>query len=131
MPPAQAVETNLRLWLTDTGLFRAVTAPGSRLNANYVLEAKLADFGADQNTNTARAALAPMLLAQRKGGAVVSVPVQRTVSARDAVGWHRTDGDRRGDDSGSRPQAAADRGDHRRNGLGSAITFLADVSDGG
>ena len=36
VPPAQAVEDDLRQWLADAGLFRAVVAPGSRLNADFV-----------------------------------------------------------------------------------------------
>ena len=36
VPPAQAVEDDLRQWLADSGRFRAVVAPGSRLNADFV-----------------------------------------------------------------------------------------------
>ena len=44
VPPAQAVEDDLRQWLADAGLFRAVVAPGSRLNADFVLEGELDAF---------------------------------------------------------------------------------------
>jgi ABC-type uncharacterized transport system auxiliary subunit len=79
VPPAQAVEDDLRQWLADAGLFRAVVAPGSRLNADYVLEGELDAFAADLNASVARAALALVLLDQRQGS--VKVLLQRTVSA--------------------------------------------------
>jgi cholesterol transport system auxiliary component len=79
VPPAQAVEDDLRQWLADAGLFRAVVAPGSRLNADYVLEGELDAFVADLNANVGRAALMLVLLDQRQGSA--KVLLQRTVAA--------------------------------------------------
>ena len=40
-PPAEAVESSLRQWLQASGLFSAVTAPGSRLPSDLVLEVEL------------------------------------------------------------------------------------------
>jgi ABC-type uncharacterized transport system auxiliary subunit len=79
VPPAQAAEDDLRQWLADAGLFRAVVAPGSRLNADYVLEGELDAFVAELNANVGRAALALVLLDQRQGSA--KVLLQRTIAA--------------------------------------------------
>jgi ABC-type uncharacterized transport system auxiliary subunit len=79
VPPAQAVENDLRQWLTDSGRFRAVVAPGSRLNADFVLEGELNTFVADLNSKVGRAALALLLLDQRQGSA--RVLLQRTETA--------------------------------------------------
>ena len=79
VPPAQAVENDLRQWLTDAGLFSAVVATGSRLNADFVLEGELDTFVADLNAATGRAALALVLLDQRRGS--TKVLLQRTESA--------------------------------------------------
>jgi ABC-type uncharacterized transport system auxiliary subunit len=79
VPPAQAVEDDLRQWLADAGLFRAVLAPGSRLNADLVLEGDLDVFSVDLQTGVARAALALVLLDQRSGA--TKVLLQRTESA--------------------------------------------------
>lgn len=67
VPPAEAVEDDVRQWLADTGLFSAVLAPGSRLNADLVLEGELDVLVADLNAGVARAAVALVLLDQRKG----------------------------------------------------------------
>ena len=67
VPPAQAVEDDLLQWLADSGLFSAVVAPGSRLNADFVLEGELDVFIADLNAGVARVALALVLLDQRPG----------------------------------------------------------------
>ena len=40
-PPAELAEEALRRWLAASGRFSAVTLPGSRLRANYVLEGEL------------------------------------------------------------------------------------------
>ena len=40
-PPAEAAEQALRRWLIDARLFAAVLAPGSRANADLVLEGEL------------------------------------------------------------------------------------------
>jgi cholesterol transport system auxiliary component len=79
VPPAQAVENDLRQWLSDSGLFAAVLAPGSRLNADYVLEGELETFIADPNAGLVHVALALVLVDQRQGS--TKVLLQRTESA--------------------------------------------------
>ena len=65
VPPAEAVADDVRHWLTDAGLFSAVLAPGSRLNADFVLEGELDVLMADLVSNRARVVLALVLLDQR------------------------------------------------------------------
>jgi cholesterol transport system auxiliary component len=79
VPPAQAVEDELRQWLADTGLFGAVSAPGSRLNADLVLEGELTAFSADLKVGVARASLALVLLDQRPSP--IRVLLQKTENA--------------------------------------------------
>ena len=79
VPPAQAVEDDLRQWLADAGLFSAVVAPGSRLNADFVVEGELDTFVADLNTGVARVVLALVLLDQRQSS--IKVLLQRSKSA--------------------------------------------------
>jgi cholesterol transport system auxiliary component len=79
VPPAQAVENDLRQWLSDSGLFAAVVASGSRLNADYVLEGELDTFIADPNAGVVHVALAIVLLDQRRGS--TKVLLQRTEGA--------------------------------------------------
>ena len=52
-PPAPAVEAALRARLAAAGLFAAVVAPGSRLDAHRALESQLLDLSDDGNTATA------------------------------------------------------------------------------
>jgi cholesterol transport system auxiliary component len=79
VPPGQAVEDDLRRWLADAGLFSAVVAPGSRLNADFVLEGELNTFIADLNSIVARVALALVLADQRPNP--TKVLLQKTESA--------------------------------------------------
>jgi cholesterol transport system auxiliary component len=79
VPPAQAVEDDLRQWLAGAGLFSAVLAPGSRLTADLVLEGELNAFSADLNAGVARASLALVLLDQRPSP--IKVLLQKTESA--------------------------------------------------
>lgn len=65
VPPAEAVADDLRRWLADAGLFGAVVAAGSRLNADFVLEGEVNTFMADLRTGTARVSLAVVLYDQR------------------------------------------------------------------
>jgi len=65
VPPAQAVEDALRLWLADSGLFAAVVSPGSQLAADLVLEGELTEFTGYPRAGIARAELALVLLDQR------------------------------------------------------------------
>ena len=84
VPPAQAVENDLRQWLADSGRFSAVVAPGSKLDADLVLEGELDTFVADPNTGLARVALALVLIDQRQGS--TTVLLQRTVAAEVRLG---------------------------------------------
>jgi cholesterol transport system auxiliary component len=79
VPPAQAVEDELRQWLGDAGLFSAVATPGSRLNADLVLEGELTAFSADLKAGVARASLALVLLDQRPSP--IRVMLQKTETA--------------------------------------------------
>ena len=75
--PAEAVDDDLRQWLAASGLYAAVLAPGSRLNADLVLEGQLETFVADLPSGIARAALAIVLVDQKPDPA--KVLLQRTV----------------------------------------------------
>lgn len=79
VPPAQAVDDDLRRWLDASGLFAAVIAPGSRLAADLILESELTTLHADLATNTATAALALVLIDQHPSPA--RVLLQRTETA--------------------------------------------------
>ena len=79
VPPAQAVEDDLRQWLTAAGLFSAVVSTGSLLTPDFVLDGELNTFIADINTGVARVALALVLLDQRPGRSKVAL--QKTESA--------------------------------------------------
>jgi ABC-type uncharacterized transport system auxiliary subunit len=83
VPPAQAVEDDLRQWLAGAGLFRSVLAPGSRLDADLVLEGELTAFLADLKAGVARTSLALVLLDQRSGAA--KVLMQRTETAEEPL----------------------------------------------
>lgn len=83
VPPAQAVEDDIRSWLANAGVFSAVVAPGSRLNASFVLEGELQAFSADFNAGVARVAVAFVLLDQRPG--VARVMLQKTDSAESRL----------------------------------------------
>ena len=111
VPPAQAVENDLRQWLADSGRFSAVVAPGSRLNADLVLEGELDTFVADPNTGMARVALALVLIDQRQGS--TTVLLQRTVTAEVRLAGDRAAGDRGCDEGGDRRCIATDRKGHR------------------
>ena len=80
VPPAEGLEASLRQWLADSGLFAAVTQPGSRLAADYVLEGELTAFVADPPKKLARAGLSVVLLDQTRGGAKLGL--QQTESAQ-------------------------------------------------
>ena len=79
MPPAEAVDDDLRRWLAASGLFGAVVAPGSRLQADLVLEGELTVLHADLGNGTAQAALALVLIDQHPTPA--RVLLQRTETA--------------------------------------------------
>jgi ABC-type uncharacterized transport system auxiliary subunit len=79
VPPAQGAETSLRQWLTGSGLFAAILAPGSRMEAEWVLEATLTEFIAEPTKNRARAAMTVVVLDQRNSG--TRVLAQRRLTA--------------------------------------------------
>ena len=79
VPPAEAVDDDLRRWLADSGLFAAVVGPGSRITADLVLEGELLALHADLASMAARATLALVLIDQRPGSARIGL--QRTVAA--------------------------------------------------
>jgi len=79
VPPAEAIDDDLRRWLLDSGRFSAVLDPGSRLSTDLVLEAELVTLNADLASMTARAALAVVLIDQRPS--VVRILLQRTEAA--------------------------------------------------
>jgi uncharacterized lipoprotein YmbA len=63
-PPADLAEAALRAWLSASGLFSAVVAPGSRAEAALVLEAQLTVLEA--RPQEARAGLAGVLLREER-----------------------------------------------------------------
>lgn len=67
-PPPELVEEAMRRWLAASGIFSAVTAPGSRLNADLVLEGELVRLQVEPAAGLARAALSVLLLSQPQGG---------------------------------------------------------------
>ena len=83
VPPAESVESDLRQWLADSGKFRAVVAPGSRLNADLVLEGTLTAFLADPSAGTARVTLSVVLLDQRPNP--VKILMQRNFTAEERL----------------------------------------------
>jgi cholesterol transport system auxiliary component len=66
-PPADLVEEALRRWLLASGRFTAVTAPGSRLRSDLILEGELTRLQAEPVRGIARASLSALLLADGTG----------------------------------------------------------------
>ena len=79
VPPPQAMEEALRRWLSDSGLFAAVVAPGSTLTPDLVLEAELTSLVADPGTGVAHASMSLVLLEPK--GEKTRVRLQRTETA--------------------------------------------------
>ncbi|MBV9655836.1 MAG: membrane integrity-associated transporter subunit PqiC [Acetobacteraceae bacterium] len=71
VPPAQAIEDDLRRWLAGSGAFAAVIGPGSRLAADFVLEGDLNAFWADLASGRARVTLGIVLLEQHDADTTV------------------------------------------------------------
>lgn len=63
-PPAELAEEALRQWMAASGLFAAVVAPGSRLNAEMVMEGELTRLQAEPVAGIARAGLSVLLLSE-------------------------------------------------------------------
>lgn len=70
VPPADAVEDVLRRWLTASGLFSAVLAPGSRLRADLALEGELQSLLALPAQGVSRIGLGLVMLDLRVAAAV-------------------------------------------------------------
>jgi cholesterol transport system auxiliary component len=81
VPPALAVDDALRQWLADSGMFSAVVGPGSRINADLVLETELTTLIADPAASVARAGVALVLLDQRRQPARVLLQKTETATA--------------------------------------------------
>ena len=79
VPPALSVEESLRRWLSDSGVFAAVVAPGSRAVTDLVLEAELTALIADPNKGTAKASLSIVVLEPK--GDKTKVWLQKTETA--------------------------------------------------
>ena len=67
-PPAEAMAEAVRSWLSESGLFSAVLAPGSRLAAGFVLEAELDALWTVPAERRARTALGVTLVAEDAAG---------------------------------------------------------------
>lgn len=81
VPPAEAIEDDLRQWLAASGAFSAVLAPGSRLPADQVLEGDLTAFWADLATMRARMTLGIVLLDQNRANGTVRIQTQQTFTS--------------------------------------------------
>lgn len=68
-PPEELAEEALRRWLSASGLFSAVIAPGSRLRPDLILEGELIRLQAEPALGVARAGLSALLLRQAEGAA--------------------------------------------------------------
>jgi ABC-type uncharacterized transport system auxiliary subunit len=86
-PPADLAEVALRSWLTQSGLFAAVVAPGSRAEAGLVVEGQLTTLESAPSAGEARAGLAGVVLREGRLGSRVLAPFEVTGTAplaRDA-----------------------------------------------
>lgn len=84
VPPAEAIDDDLRRWLADSGVFAAVLGPGSRMTADFVLDGELVALHADLGTGMARAALALVLIDQRPSATQIRpgrIRLERTEAA--------------------------------------------------
>ena len=61
-PPAEAAEEALRRWVTDAGIFSAVLAPGTRGDADLLLESELVALHVDLGRGVAVASMSAVLL---------------------------------------------------------------------
>lgn len=77
-PPADLAEAALRAWLIRSGLFAAVTAPGSRLPAALVLETELTRL--ETGAAGAEVGLSALLL-RGEGGGILAQRIFRGVHA--------------------------------------------------
>ncbi|MFC0384612.1 ABC-type transport auxiliary lipoprotein family protein [Muricoccus vinaceus] len=61
-PPAEAAEQALRRWLMDAGTFAAVLAPGTRGNADLLMESELLALHVDLGRGVAVASMSAVLM---------------------------------------------------------------------
>jgi cholesterol transport system auxiliary component len=66
-PPAELAEESLRRWLSASGLFGGVVAPGSRARTDLILECELTALAADLGRSEARAGLSAVLMRDVNG----------------------------------------------------------------
>jgi ABC-type uncharacterized transport system auxiliary subunit len=66
-PPAEVAEEALRRWLSASGLFGGVVAPGSRARNDFVMECELTALVADPPRLEARAGLSAILMREAGG----------------------------------------------------------------
>jgi len=74
-PPADLAEAPLRGWLSASGRFAAVVAPGSRADTTLVLEAQLTTLEAAPAAGEARASLSGVLLREERLAARILAPL--------------------------------------------------------
>jgi len=82
-PPAQAAEEALRGWLAESGVFAAVIAQGSRVEADQVLEGELTALWTVPTIGQAHCAMGITVLDHR--GANVRVRLQQRFAAEAAL----------------------------------------------
>lgn len=82
VPPAQAVEDALRQWLIASGRFAAVVAPGSRADADLILEGELTTLMSVPAAGVARAALGIVVIDARAPGRRTLAQRSLTAEAR-------------------------------------------------
>jgi ABC-type uncharacterized transport system auxiliary subunit len=65
VPPAQGVEEAMRGWLSASGVFAAVLAPGSRAAPDFVIEGDLGALWTEASAGVAHAAMGVTLIAMQ------------------------------------------------------------------
>lgn len=80
-PPGDLAEAALRAWLTASGLFGAVVAPGTRAEPGLVFEGQLTVLESVPHEGEAQAAIAGVLLRETGLSASVIAPVEARGSA--------------------------------------------------
>ena len=81
VPPAEAVEDDLRRWLASGGLFAAVVAPGTRASADLALEGEVQTLVAIPAQRISRAAMALTLIDLHPSPARVLLQAELTAEA--------------------------------------------------
>ena len=89
-PPAEVAEEALRRWLSASGLFGGVVAPGSRARNDFVLECELTALIADPGRREARAGLSAVLM--REGEGETRLLTQLAVTGKAPLPAPGTDG---------------------------------------